>query len=325
VIQVRLYRNGSREEHPDDLRVAADTIAGPDGFVWVDTLEPTDAEVAAIAGMLRLHPLTVDDVRHRHERAKVELFDEYAFVVVHPMRLRDGDLGESEVFAFVGPRFLATVRYGGEGFDGDQVERRWVRQPELFQAHPGGAAAYFLLDEIVDGYLSVIEELEDRADALEDLVVGDTVPDGTRTSQERIFRLKREVVRLRRVVSPLRQGLDLLQEESGTVAEALSPYFRDVTEHVIRVSELADNVRDLLTSLIELQVAKEANQLNDTVRSLTAWAAILVVPTLIASIYGMNFDVMPELHWHLGYGFALVVMLGSAVALWASFKKRGWL
>jgi len=109
------------------------------------------------------------------------------------------------------------------------------------------------------------------------------------------------------------------------MADALSPYFRDVTEHVIRVSELADNVRDLLTSLIELQVAKEANQLNDTVRSLTAWAAILVVPTLIASIYGMNFDVMPELHWHLGYGFALVVMLGSAVALWASFKKRGWL
>jgi magnesium transporter len=325
MIQVRLYRNGTREEHPDDLEVAASAIAGADGFVWVDALDPTDAEVSSIAETLRLHPLTLEDVRHRHQRAKVELFEDYAFVVVHPMRLPDGDLQESEVFAFVGPHLLSTIRYGGDGFDADKLERRWLRQPELFRAHPGGAAAYFLLDEIVDGYLSVIEELEDRADALEDLVVGDVLPTEDRAPQERIFRLKREVVRLRRVVSPLRQGLDLLQEESAMAGDALLPYFRDVTEHVIRVSELADNVRDLLTSLIELQVAKEANQLNDTVRSLTAWAAILVVPTLIASIYGMNFDVMPELHWHLGYGFALVVMLGSAVALWASFKKRGWL
>jgi len=107
--------------------------------------------------------------------------------------------------------------------------------------------------------------------------------------------------------------------------DALLPYLRDLTEHVIRISELADNVRDLLTSLLELQVAKEANRLNDTVRTLTAWAAILVVPTLIASIYGMNFELMPELRWRFGYGFALALMVGSSVALWVSFKRRGWL
>jgi magnesium transporter len=325
MIQVRVYRNGTRKEHPDDLRAAADTIAAGDGFVWLDAQDPTEAEISSVSEVLQLHPLTLEDVRHRHQRPKVELFEHYAFLVVRPMRLPDGQLEESEVFAFASANSLVTLRFGAEGFDGDQLEHRWLRQPELFKAHAGGAAAYFLLDEVVDGYLSVIEELEDRADALEDLVVGDTVQGDNRTAQQQIFRLKREIVRLRRVVSPLRQGLDLLQEESAFAGDTLQPYLRDVTEHVIRVSELADNVRDLLTSLIELQVAKEANQLNDTVRTLTAWAAIVVVPTLIASIYGMNFDVMPELHWHLGYGFALAVMVGSAVALWASFKRRGWL
>jgi magnesium transporter len=163
----------------------------------------------------------------------------------------------------------------------------------------GRAAVYFLLDEVVDAYLSVIEDLEDRADSLEDDVTGEFTSNGP-TAQEQIFRLKREVVRLRRVVSPLRQGLDLIQEEPWLVGAELQPYFRDVTEHAIRVAELADNVREILTSLLELQIAKEANRLNDTVRTLTGWAAILVVPTLIASIYGMNFREMPELALHFG-------------------------
>jgi magnesium transporter len=240
------------------------------------------------------------------------------------MRLVNGELEESEVHGLVGERYLATLRYDDAGFDPARLEARWLRQPELFRAHPGGSAVYFAMDDVVDGYLSVVEQLEDQADDLEDLVIGDTIED-PRTTQDRIFQLKRSVVRLRRAVSPLRQGLDLLMDDSRMAGDELMPYFRDVTEHVIRVAELADNIRDLLTSMIDLEVAKESNRLNDTVRSLTAWAAILVVPTLIASIYGMNFEVMPELRWHLGYAFALALMLGSSVALWISFKKRGWL
>jgi magnesium transporter len=240
------------------------------------------------------------------------------------MRLVNGELEESEVHALAGEQYLATLRYDDDGFDPAKLEARWLRQPELFRAHPGGSAIYFAMDDVVDGYLTVVEQLEDQADDLEDLVIGDTVED-PRTTQDRIFRLKRSVVRLRRAVSPLRQGLDLLMDDSRMAGDELLPYFRDVTEHVIRVAELADNIRDLLTSMIDLEVAKEANRLNDTVRSLTAWAAILVVPTLIASIYGMNFEVMPELRWHFGYGFALALMLGSSVVLWISFKKRRWL
>jgi magnesium transporter len=133
------------------------------------------------------------------------------------------------------------------------------------------------------------------------------------------------VVRLRRFSSPMRQGLDLLQEQPGLVGDALLPYFRDVTEHAIRVSELADNIRDLLTSLLELRVAQVANHLNVIMRKLTAWAGILLVPTLIAGIYGMNFRNMPELGWRYGYASALVVMGGSAFALYIMFKKKDWL
>ncbi|MEP6758511.1 MAG: CorA family divalent cation transporter [Actinomycetota bacterium] len=325
MIRISLYRDGARLDDTVDLRRARDILAGQDTFVWLDVADPDDADIDSIGEVLGLHPLTLEDVRHRGQRPRVELFEGYTFVAVRPMRLPDGELQECEVYALVGHRFLATLRYGKDWLDIDRLESRWLRQPRLFAEQPGGSAVYFLLDEVVDGYLSVIEQLEDQADDLEDAVTGDHLPADGPTGQDRMFRLKREVVRLRRVVSPLRQGLDLIQEEPWLVGSELLPYYRDVTEHAIRVAELADNVRDLLTSLLELQVAKEANKLNDTVRTLTAWAGILVVPTLIASIYGMNFTRMPELGWHLGYPFAIALMSAASFALWLMFKRRGWL
>jgi magnesium transporter len=325
MIRIRLYRDGKRLPDTVDLGQARDLLASQDAFVWLDVSSPSDDDIVAIGEALGLHPLTLEDVRERDQRPKVELFEGYAFVAVRPMRLPDGDLVEGEVHALVGQRFLATLCYGDAPIDPEQLEHRWLRQPRLFADHAGGAAVYFLLDEAVDGYLSVIEELEDRSDELEDAVTGDRLPAEGPDAEARIFKLKRDVVRLRRVVSPLRQGLDLIQEEPWLVGSDLQPYYRDVTEHAIRVAELADNVRDLLTSLLELQVAREANQLNDTVRTLTAWAGILIVPTLIASIYGMNFEKMPELGWHFGYAFAIALMASSSLGLWLMFRRRGWL
>ena len=325
MIRIRLYRDGARLPDTVDLRQAREVLASQDSFVWLDVSSPTEEDIVAIGEALGLHPLTLEDVRHRGQRPKVELFEGYAFLAVRPMRLPEGDLVEGEVHVLVGQRFLATLCYGDAPIDPEQLEHRWLRQPRLFADHAGGAAVYFLLDEAVDGYLSVIEELEDRSDELEDAVTGDRLPAEGPDAEARIFQLKRDVVRLRRVVSPLRQGLDLIQEESWLVGSQLQPYYRDVTEHAIRVAELADNVRDLLTSLLELQVAREANQLNDTVRTLTAWAGILIVPTLIASIYGMNFEKMPELGWHFGYAFAIGLMAASSLGLWVMFRRRGWL
>jgi magnesium transporter len=204
--------------------------------------------------------------------------------------------------------------------------RRWRAQPELLASEGGGFAVYVLIDEVVDGYLSIIEAFEDRADDLEDDVFSEgAAEDSGIALQERIFLLKREVVRLRRFAAPLRQALDLLQEEPKLAGSPLAPYYRDVTEHVIRVTELADNIRDLLTSLLEVRVSQIANRSNEIMKKLSAWAGIILVPTLIAGIYGMNFEGMPELRWNFGYPAALGTMLLTGGILYVMFKRRGWL
>ena len=324
MIEVRLFRDGAAVDGTVALADVQPLIDDPGTFVWLDAASPTDADIQALAGPLGLHPLTVEDLSHQRQRSRVELFERYAFVALRPLLLPDGQLEELEMHVIVGSGFLATLRYGSPPWPIDDVVHRWGRQPDMLRDHPGGYALYKLLDAVVDGYLAIIEELEDRTDDLEDLVFADDPNIQSAEIQERIFLVKREVVRLRRYAAPLRQGLDLLQDEPAIVHPDLLPYYRDVTEHVIRVAEFADNVRDVLTSLLELRVAQVANHLNVAMRKLTAWAAILLVPTLIAGIYGMNFDI-PELRWGWGYGYALALMGGTALALYVMFKRKEWL
>jgi magnesium transporter len=233
-----------------------------------------------------------------------------------------GEISDTEMHALAGEGYLVTLRFD-PSIPYDEVVRRWERQPELQSA---GFAVYVLIDEVVDGYLTAIERLEDLVDEAEDLVFGEHDGEGEAPgTQERLFHLKRAVVRLRRFAMPLRQGVDLVQEQPSLANPALTPYFRDVMDHSLRVLELADNIRDVLTSLLEVRVAQAANRLNEVMKKLTGWAGIVLVPTLIAGIYGMNFREMPELGWGLGYPFALVLMAGSALALYLVFKKRDWL
>jgi magnesium transporter len=185
-----------------------------------------------------------------------------------------------------------------------------------------------MLDEIVDGYLDVIDRFEDAADDIEDAVA--TEEDGAegetmRSLAQRIFRLRQQVVRFRRLAAPMREVIDLLIETPTIVTAPLTPYFRDIMDHVIRTTELNDNIRDLLTSARELQLAQVANRQNVVMKQLTAWAAIILIPTLIAGIYGMNFRHMPELDWAFGYPFALALMGVTAYLLYRSFRKREWL
>ena len=291
--------------------------------MWIDAMDPTDDELEDLAKAFQLHPVTLEDTRHRNQRPRVELFSNYAFATMKPLTLTEaGGVQEHELHAFVGPRFIATLRFGPEPYPIERVLERWERQPELLS---GGFAAYALIDEVVDGYLSIVERFEDLADELEDEVFRTGDEDGGTRLQERIFRLKREVVRLRRVVTPLRQGLDLLQEEPRIAEGPLLPYFRDVTEHTLRVAELADNIRDLLTSLLEVRVGQISNHMNEIMKKLSAWAGIILVPTLIAGIYGMNFVHMPELSWTFGYPIALGIMALSAGSLYVVFKRKEWL
>jgi magnesium transporter len=327
MISARVYRNGSLEPEPIEPGSVGTVVAGGGAWCWLDVVDPTVVDLQELQRDLGLHPLAVEDARHRQQRPKVELFEDHAFVVARPLTVTSaGDVGETEIHAFVSQTWLVTLRFTPV-FDLAPVIHRWEGRGGGAADGTTGFALYVLVDEVADGYLALVETLEDRADDLEDLVFGrESVfePD-PRTVQTRILRLRRDVVRLRRSAMPLRQALDLVHEERWLVRDDLLPYYRDVSEHLLRAVELADNVRDSLTTILEVRTAQAANQLNETTKKLSAWAGIVLVPTLIAGIYGMNFDHMPELSWTIGYPLALGLMAAAAGALYAVFKKNDWL
>jgi magnesium transporter len=295
---------------------------GGQTHVWIDVIDPSPEELEALREAFGLHELSIEDSLRWGQRSKVEFYDEYVFVVLHGLGLSPSDqLVDSEIHLFAAPKgWVITIRREPV-FDIDPVKKR-MRADRRLAKEGIGFPMYLILDEIVDGYLAVVDRFEDLSDDIEDRVFeagaeGDV--------QEQIFRLKREVVRFRRLATPVREVVDLLHESSGLVTADLRPYYRDVLDHVIRSTELVDNIRDLLTSALESQLAQVSNRLNDVMKHLTAWAGIILVPTLIAGIYGMNFEHMPELSWRLGYPLSLALMVAAAAVLYVVFKRRDWL
>ena len=312
---------------PFDARTIEEAREG-DQHVWIDVVDPTDDELGELQARLGLHELAIEDSRKWGQRAKVDFYPQHLFLVAHGIDLdQQGEIVDREVHLFAGGGFfVATIRREPR-FDFAKVAARLESAPDL--AEEGiGFLLYLMLDEIVDGYLDVIELFEDLSDDIEDAVaVEEEGAEGkaTRLLAQRIFRLRQQVVRFRRLASPMREVIDLLLETPTIVTPPLLPYFRDVMDHVIRTMELTDNVRDLLTSARELQLAQVSNRTNVVMKQLTAWAAIILVPTLVAGIYGMNFTHMPELDWVYGYPLAIGTMLVAAYLLYRSFRKREWL
>ncbi|MEO8293417.1 MAG: magnesium/cobalt transporter CorA [Actinomycetota bacterium] len=327
MITCHLYRDGRLQGEPLDPKRVSEVLRGRDGEarIWLDVESPEDEDFAVLAREFGLHELSVEDMRHRDQRPKVESFENYHFVVLRPLsRGDDGKLVQQEVHALIGERFLVTLRYDPV-YDLEEVLARWDRLGGADEDRGPGFLLYVLLDEIVDTYLNLVEGFEDEADDLEDLVFSEDGQTPTMGLQQKLFGLKRDIVRFRRSVMPLRRVVDFFQEQPQVVTGSLAPYYRDVADHVVRCVELVDNVRDLLTALLEVRLAQVANRLNEVMKKLTSWAAIILLPTLIAGIYGMNFVHMPELRWRFGYPMALGIMAATAGALYATFKKRGWL
>lgn len=322
MITCRVYREGRlEEERPFDPEVV-ETARADGSRLWLDVVEPTEKELARLQAAFDLHELSVEDSRRWGQRAKIEFYPDYVFLVVHGLKLDgSGELVDSEVHLFAGGRFyLVTVRREPL-FDFAKATARLQSEPHLAQEGIG-FQLYLLLDEIVDGYLDTVERLEDLSDDIEDRVFEEN---GTSDVQEEIFRLKRKVVQFRRLAMPMREVVDLIQESPDLVTRELVPYFRDVQDHVIRAVEFIDNIRDLLTSALESQLAQVSNRLNVVMKQVTSWAAIILIPTLIAGIYGMNFQHMPELSWKVGYPLALGMMGASSFALYRVFHRRDWL
>ncbi len=325
MITCRHYREGVLEDETpfDPSEVAAARKAGT--RVWLDAIEPTDEELKHLQDSFGLHQLSIEDSSRWGQRSKVEFYPEYVFVVSHGLKLDEGDeLADSEVHLFARQGvYVITVRRKPV-LDFEPAIKRM--QGEQGMQHEGiGFILYLLLDEIVDGYLDTIDRLEDLSDDIEERVSAEDAEEGSEGLAQDIFRLRQTVVRFRRLASPMREVLDRLMEAEGIVTPTLAPYYRDVLDHTIRVTELMDNIRDLLTAARELQLAQVSNRLNVVMKKVTSWGAIILLPTLIAGIYGMNFRHMPELNWKIGYPMALGIMAGAAFLLYRGFKKRDWL
>jgi magnesium transporter len=272
-------------------------------------------------GEFGLHELAVEDAHNAHQRPKLEEYGDSLFVVLRTAQLRDGTLEFGETHIFVGPRYVVTVRHGASLSYAD-VRARCERTPHLLKKGPG-FVLYALMDFVVDHYFPIVDAYEERLGALEEQLFGDGM---SRDTTARIYELKRDLVALKRAVSPLIDVCNrLVRYDVGLIPEDTRLYFRDVYDHVVRINESLDNLRELLTTALEANLSLVSVRQNEVMKRLAAWAAILAVPTAIAGIYGMNFEFMPELHWRYGYAATMAVIVGTCAFLYAWFKRAGWL
>jgi magnesium transporter len=326
IVDRAVYRDGRRAAEPDDFAELHAACQSGDAVAWLGLFEPSKEEFSAVAREFDLHELAVEDAVKAHHRPKLERYGDTLFIVLRHARYVDETetVVFGEVAIFVGPQFVITVRHGDAPELG-AVRRRLESRPDMLRRGPM-AIAYSIIDHVVDGYEPVVAGLENDIDEIEDEVFG-----GSPTVSRRIYQLIREVIEFQRATSPLDDILARLIDEAE-IGEEAGPYLRDVQDHAIRAEEHADAFRTLLQNILSVNLTLETKALteashaqNEQVKRISAWAAILFAPTLVGTIYGMNFDHMPELHWTFGYPLALALMVLFSVGLYMVFKRRHWI
>ena len=301
----------------------SEVLKQPDRFVWIGLHEPDSELLAEVQEEFSLHDLAVEDAARAHQRPKLERYGESLFVVLRTAHLdrATGELEFGETHLFVGPNYVVSVRHG-PSLPYVEVRSRCEANPDLLARGPG-FVLYSLMDFIVDQYFPLVEALEDKLEALEDNIFRQTL---TRETTERIYQLKRILLEVKRGVAPLVDMCNrLMRADTTLIPDDVRPYFRDVYDHAIRINEMIDVLRELLTTALEANLSLVAVSQNDAMKRLAGWAAIIGVPTMIAGIYGMNFKFMPELDWLFGYPMAMALMIGACGFLYYKFKRSGWL
>ncbi len=326
IVDCALYDGGVRCGGLLPLGLALESAQkSRDGFVWIGLHEPTHAQFEAVTAEFDLHPLAVEDAVHAHQRAKLEIYDDIAFLVLKTVRYVDPteviDVGE--VMLFVGPKFVVAVRHG-QASPLAEVRRRLEADPERLRSGPS-AVLHAVADHIVDGYARAAEGISMEIDEIEFQVFGST-RSRIENPTERLYKLKREVLEFRRAVRPLSGPIGrLARGEVSPVDSGSKEYFRDVEDHVLRTADQIDGFAELLTGTLAANMAQVQNRENQDMRKITAWVAILATDTLVVGIYGQNFAYMPELQWRFGYPLMLAVMVGLSFALYRGFKRNHWL
>jgi magnesium transporter len=333
VVDCAVYRDGRRlDAHCDQRKALAEVRGRGGGFVWIGLHEPTQEEFAGIAEQFGLHPLAVEDAVHAHQRPKVERYDDTLFAVLKTIRYVEhaeltatSEVVETgEIMVFTGKDFVITVRHGDHG-SLKRLRHRLESDPELMAKGPS-SVLHAVADQVVDGYLAVVDAMQDDIEEVEIEVFSPASGSRGGTDAGRIYQLKREVLEFKRAVAPLLRPMQMLSERPMRLVDPdIQKYFRDVADHLARVTEQVVQFDELLNSILQANLAQVTVVQNEDMRKISAWVAICAVPTMVAGIYGMNFDNMPELHWRYGYPSIMAVTAVICVVIHRGFRRNGWL
>jgi magnesium transporter len=323
--RTRVYRAGELVEENFDPARISDYLEEDDTVVWLDLCEPERADLGLVAEEFRLSPLAVDDALSGRQRPKVDHYDDHLFLSLYGIRLTEEDeLRSSEMAVFVSSRFLITIRKDGR-FDMDRVVKAWEGSSQLAQ-NGISFLLWGLLDVLVDGHFEVVETLDDRLDRLEEELFRDDLTDAERRKiQIRSFALRKALVFFRRMTMPMREVVNILiRREQGVVNEAMTPYYQDVYDHVLRVAEWTDGLRDLVGSIVETNLTIQGNQLNEIMKKLTSYAALVAVPTAVTGFFGQNVH-FPGFGGYDAFGASLALMVVLVGGLYWFLRQRRWL
>jgi len=320
IVDCAVYEEGNRQAGKLHLADAGEAAQRDGAFVWIGVYEPSAEEFDNVAREFDLHELAVEDAIRAHQRPKLEAYGDTLFVVLKTVRFTGPDEVEGgEILLFVNPSFVVSVRHGQAALH--DVRLKLEERSDLLRCGPG-AILYAIVDRIVDDYEPVAEELHSDIQDVERQVFSND----RSNPAERIYNLEREVLELHSAVSPLAPAVDrLARGHFDLLHEDLSTYFRDVHDHLLRLDDRVAGFRDLLSSALQANLTQVSVRQNEDMRKISAWVAILAVPTGVAGIYGMNFEHMPELGWRLGYPVTLVAIVVICLALYWRFRRAGWL
>jgi magnesium transporter len=322
MVHTRLYRNGQLEREDLALSEVDDLVRQEGVTVWLDYTSPTTDDLAGIETALGLHRLAVEDAVHEHQRPKLDRYPTHLFLAAYHAELgaESNKLKVSEIKAFITKRALVTVH--GPDMDPGDLTAHWDAEPDL-TVHGTSFLLWGLLDLIVDGHFDTVQELDARIDALEDILFDDHAPD--HDLQRGSFELRKSLVQLRRAVLPMHEVLNtLLRRDLEVVDPVMQPYLQDVYDHVLRVSEWTESLRDLVTTILETHISIQGNRMNLVMKKVTSWAAIIAVPTAVTGFFGQN---VPFLGFQspLGLVLSLSLIVIASTGLYLSFKKKEWI
>lgn len=320
VINSVYYRKGERisDISLDDI---SEVIGEPDVFIWLGLHQPDQIMLAKIKEEFNLHELAIEDALNAHQRPKIEVYGDSLFIVLKTVHEENGNIGYGETHLFVGSNFLITIRHGASA-SYKSVREKCEKNQKMFSKGPG-FSFYSIMDFVVDNYKPIILEFEKKFDALEsDIFKGQF----DKLVIERVYDLKLELLELRNAALPIRDiSTELMRFHEQFIPKELRPFFRDIQDHVNRLIESLDNMREMLTTAMQVNLALVGVAQNEVVKKLAGWGAILAIPTVVFSLYGMNFEFMPELKWNFGYPLSLGITFIGCLILYRKLRKTGWI